>query len=112
MDAFVQVYLERPAFVMIWLRGRTNQAVKEYVREHNQQVAADLLSVCLNAGLVESGTTALVAEIAIEMGDRCFQLAFENSMTGEPRILAEAKELVTTYLERHATAAGVEGVPA
>ena len=112
MDAFVKIYLQRPAFVMIWLRGRTNQAVKEFVREHNQQVAADLLSVCMNNGLVETSTNALVAEIAVEMGDRCFQLAFESSMTGEPRILAEAKELVTTYLERHATQAGLEGVPA
>lgn len=111
MDAFVKIYLQRPAFVMIWLRGRTNQAVKEFVREHNQQVAADLLTTCMNAGLVETGTNALVAEIAIEMGDRCFQLAFESSMTGEPRILAEAKELVTTYLERHATQRGLEGVP-
>ena len=111
MDAFVKVYLQRPAFVMIWLRGRTNQAVKEFVREHNQQVAADLLAVCMNAGLVDTGTNALVAEIAVEMGDRCFQLAFESSMTGEPRILAEAKELVTTYLERHATQRGLDGVP-
>jgi len=110
MDAFVKIYLQRPAFVMIWLRGRTNQAVKEFVREHNQQVASDLLTTCMNAGLIETGTNALVAEIAIEMGDRCFQLAFESSMTGEPRILAEAKELVTTYLERHATQPGLEGV--
>ncbi|HET7690118.1 MAG TPA: TetR/AcrR family transcriptional regulator [Nocardioidaceae bacterium] len=110
MDAWVKVFLERPAFVTIWLRGRTNQAVKEYVREHNQQVAADLLTLCMNTGLVETGTNALVAEIAIEMGDRCFQLSFESSMGGEPRILAEAKELVTTYLERHATVRGLEGV--
>ena len=32
MSAFVTVYRERPAFVMIWLRGRTNQAIQEYGR--------------------------------------------------------------------------------
>jgi len=112
MDAFVKVYLHRPAFVMIWLRGRTNQAIKEYGRVHNLKVANDLLGFAIGAGLVDpSGATPLVAEIAVEMGDRCFQLAFENSMTGEPEILAEAKELVVTYLERYATKAGIEGVP-
>ena len=110
MDAFVKIYLQRPAFVMIWLRGRSNQAVKEYGRQHNLKVAGDLLELAIGAGLVDSKTSPLVAEIAVEMGDRCFQLAFESSMTGEPRILAEAKELVTTYLERHATRAGLEGI--
>lgn len=111
MDAFVKVYLQRPAFVTIWLRGRTNQAIKEYGRQHNLKVASELLEFAIGAGLVEPSTTSLIAELAVEMGDRCFQLAFESSMTGEPAILAEAKELVTTYLERVATQAGLEGVP-
>jgi AcrR family transcriptional regulator len=111
MDAFVKIYVQRPAFVMIWLRGRTNQAIKEYGRVHNLKVASDLLSLSIGAGLVDpSSATPLVAEIAVEMGDRCFQLAFENSMGGEPEILAEAKELVITYLERYATKAGIQGV--
>jgi AcrR family transcriptional regulator len=111
MDAFVKVYLQRPAFVMIWLRGRSNQAIKDYGRMHNVKVAHELLGFATHAGLIDKRTaTSLVAEIAVEMGDRCFQLAFESSMTGEPLILAEAKELVTTYLERHATPAGIAGI--
>jgi AcrR family transcriptional regulator len=112
MDAYVKVYLQRPAFVMIWLRGRTNQAVKEYGRQHNLRVAHDLREFATAAGLVDpAGATELVADIAVEIFDRCFQLAFESSMTGEPKILAEAKELVITYLERYATAAGLDGIP-
>jgi hypothetical protein len=96
---------------MIWLRGRTNQAIKEYGRVHNVKVAGDLLGFAIGAGLVDPGTaSSLVAEIAVEMGDRCFQLAFETSMSGEPAILAEAKELVVTYLERYATKTGLEGI--
>jgi AcrR family transcriptional regulator len=111
MDAFVKVYLQRPAFVTIWLRGRTNQAIKEYGRQHNLKVASDLFGFAVGAGLINTDTSSLIAEIAVEMGDRCFQLAFETSLTGEPRILAEAKELVTTYLERFATPAGINGIP-
>ncbi len=109
MDAFVKVYLQRPAFVMIWLRGRTNQAIKEYGRVHNRKVASELFDLATAAGLIDS-RTPLVAELAVEVGDRLFQLAFENSMTGEPEILVEAKELVVTYLERYATPAGLAGV--
>src|SRR6476661_8751000 len=37
MNAFVTVYRDRPAFVEIWLRGRTNQAIRDYGREHNAE---------------------------------------------------------------------------
>jgi AcrR family transcriptional regulator len=112
MDAFVKVYRERPAFVMIWLRGRANQSIREVGRLHNLKVAKDLLTLATDLGLVESDISPLVADIAVEMGDRCFQLAFEASMTGDQQILTEAKELVTTYLERYATPAGLDGVRA
>jgi AcrR family transcriptional regulator len=111
MNAQTRVCREHPAFVMIWLRGRTNHAINDSGREHNLQTAQSLLDMTAGAGLVDPTTaTPLVAEIAVEMGDRCFQLAFESSMDGEPDILAEAKELVTTYLERYATPAGIEGI--
>ncbi len=112
MDAFVKVYLERPAFVMIWLRGRTNQAITDYGRQQNLRTAHDLLTFARLSGLVREDISPVVPEIAVEMGDRCFQLAFEHSMTGDPTILAEAKELVTSYLEGYATPAGLAGIPA
>lgn len=108
MNAFVRFYRERPAFVMIWLRGRTNQAIKEYGRQHNVKVAKEMLDFAIAHGLVETTTTSVVTDIAVEMADRCFQLAFEASMDGDSQILREATELVTTYLERHATTAGIE----
>jgi AcrR family transcriptional regulator len=111
MDAFVKVYLQRPAFVMIWLRGRTNQAIRDYGRQHNRRVAAELHKFAVDAGLLKDKTSGLLAELAVEMGDRCFQLAFENTMTGDSRILAEAKDLVSSYLEKHATPLGLEGLP-
>ena len=110
MRAFVKVYLRRPAFVVIWLRGRTNPAVSEFCRAHNRQVADGLFRAAHEAGLVRPEATPLQAELAVEVGDRVFQLAFETKMHGDERVLAEGVALVRGYLERHATPAGMEGV--
>ena len=110
MDAFVAVYRARPAFVEIYLRGRTNNAIKEYGRAHNRRVAHDLFTFARDLGLVDERGTAQVAEIAVEMGDRLFQLAFESDLHGDPVVLGEAVKVVTTYLELYATDAGRQGV--
>jgi AcrR family transcriptional regulator len=110
MRAFVKVYHRRPAFVVVYLRGRTNAAVSEYCRDHNRQVAATLHEFALGAGLVREDTRALHAQLAVEVGDRVFQLAFETSMRGDLEILEEGIELVSSYLARHATPAGQDGV--
>lgn len=111
MRAFVTVYLRRPAFVEIWLRGRTNTAVHDYGREHNRRIAATLRAFALTTGLADAGLTEPVALLAVEVGDRCFQLAFEHDRDGDPVLVEEGIALVTAYLERHATPAGRTGLP-
>jgi AcrR family transcriptional regulator len=101
MAAFVSVYRERPAFVVIWLRGRGNQAVRDFGREHNRRVAARLHAFADGLGLLAPGTPERVAEVAVEIGDRLFQLAFENDLTGDPDLLREARAAVTAYLLLH-----------
>lgn len=110
MRAFVKVYLRRPAFVVIWLRGRTNPAISRFCRAHNKQVADDLFRFAQEAGLVGPDADPLHAELAVEVGDRVFQLAFETRMRGDETVVAEGIALVRGYLERHATPAGIEGV--
>ena len=46
------------------------------------------------------------------MGDRVFQLAFENDADGDPVLIEEGIAMVTAYLERHATPEGLAGIPA
>jgi AcrR family transcriptional regulator len=111
MRAFVAVYHRRPAFVVIWWRGRTNAAVYRYCREHNRQIAKQLHDFAVATGLVPARTEPIVAELAVEVGDRLFQLAFEHDLRGDSRIIAEGIELVTGYLERYASASGRESLP-
>jgi AcrR family transcriptional regulator len=110
MRAFVKVYLRRPAFVVIWLRGRTNTAISDFCRAHNKRIAAELHRFAHDAGLVRPSTSRLHAELAVEVGDRVFQLAFEEKMRGDRTLIGEGVELVRSYLERHATQAGLEGI--
>lgn len=105
MRAFVAVYHRRPAFMQIWMRGRTNNAVYDYGRHHNKRIAENLLAVAAAADLLDTSafTTAelsALAELAVEVGDRAFQLAFERDPRGDDFLLDQAIELVTGYLER------------
>jgi AcrR family transcriptional regulator len=108
--AFTQVYAVRPAFVMIYLRGRTNQAIRDYGRDHNRKVAAMLFGFAADLGLTLPEVTVLIAELAVEMGDRLFQLAYEETLEGDPAIIHEAVVVITTYLQRYATPAGLSGI--
>ncbi len=110
MRAFVEMYHRRPAFAVVWWRGRTSQAVHDFGREHNRQTAKAVYDVAMAAGLIRPDTELLIAELAVEVGDRVFQLAFEHDLRGDERLIAEGIELVSAYIERFATPAGRTGV--
>jgi hypothetical protein len=102
MSAFVAVYLRRPAFVEIYLRGRTNAAVNRFGRDHNARIAETLRDFAIGQGLATDDLTPGVALLAVEIGDRVFQLAFEHQATGDAELLEEGITLMTAYLERYA----------
>jgi AcrR family transcriptional regulator len=103
MEAFVRVYHRRRSFVEIYLRGRTNSAVNRFGRDHNQRVAATLHAYAVGAGLAGPGLTLTRALLAVEVGDRIFQLAFEHDDHGDRELVEEGMALVTGYLERYTT---------
>lgn len=108
MRAFVTVYHRRPAFMQIWMRGRTNNAIYDYGRHHNKRIAENLLAVATGADLIDAeaftpAQLTVIAELAVEVGDRAFQLAFERDPRGDDFLLDQAIELVTGYLARIAS---------
>jgi AcrR family transcriptional regulator len=108
--AFVKVYHRNPSLVVIFMRGRTIPAIRDFCRRHNQQMARELFAIARRSGMVVSDSTARYAELAVEVCDRLFQLAFERSLRADPLVVDEAVVLVTRYLETHATPAGIAGV--
>ena len=45
-----------------------------------------------------------------EVGDRVFQLAYEHRADGDAALVEEGITMMTAYLERYATPAGLQGV--
>lgn len=111
MGAYVTVYRRRPAFVEIYLRGRTNAQVHQFGREHNARTAKMLLEYAVASGLAVPDLGLDVAVLAVEVGDRVFQLAYEHDDAGDRRIVEEGIAMMTAYLERYATPAGLTGIP-
>ncbi len=111
MRAYLSVYRRRRSLLMIFVRGRTNRAVRDYCREHNRRLAKELFEVARSAGMVVPDATGLHAELAIEVSDRLFQVAFDKDPDGDPHVVDEAIAIVSTYLESHATPTGVCGPP-
>jgi AcrR family transcriptional regulator len=103
MESFVRVYHRRRSFVEIYLRGRTNVAVNRFGREHNERISVTLRDYALGAGLAGAALTPARALLAVEVGDRIFQLAFEHDDEGDPDLVEEGIVLVTGYLERYAS---------
>lgn len=112
MNAYIAVYARRPAFVEIWLRGRTNPAVHEYCRQHDRRTAEELRDFAIGAGLARPDTPVAATELAVEIGDRVFQLAYETKDEGDAFLIGEGIAMVTAYLLTYATPAGVDGIPA
>ncbi|MCW2761390.1 MAG: transcriptional regulator, TetR family [Marmoricola sp.] len=110
MTAFVSVYHRRPAFVEIYLRGRANQAVHRFGHEHNLRIAENLRDYAIDAGLTRADLSVKVARLAVEVGDRVFQLAYAEEADGDAELVEEGIVLVTSYLERYSTPAGIKGV--
>ena len=78
-----------------------------YGREHNERIATSLREYAVAAGLVGDDLTFERARLAVEVGDRIFQLAFEHDDEGDPGLVEEGIVLVTGYLERYATPRGL-----
>ncbi|MGY2874395.1 AcrR family transcriptional regulator [Marmoricola sp. URHA0025 HA25] len=110
MRAYTKVYARRADFVEIWLRGRTVAAVHQFGRRHNRDTARDLRDLAVGAGVTRPDLSLAAAELAVEIGDRVFQLAYEIQDDGDEFAIDEGIEMVTAYLLRYATEAGVAGV--
>jgi AcrR family transcriptional regulator len=112
MRAYTSVYARRPDFLEIWVRGRTNAAVHDFGRQHNRRTAAELRDFAIGAGLTTPDIPVAATELAVEVGDRVFQLAYETDREGDSFLIDQGIAMVTAYLLTYATAAGIKGIEA
>lgn len=110
MNAYIEVYARRKEFVAIYFQGRANAAVMAFCRDHNLQTAKTLYDVMAPAGLLGPDADLARGVLAVELGDRVFELAFRDGFTGDQRVIDDGIEIVVRYLEQFATEAGITGV--
>lgn len=100
-DTLLACYREYPSLVELWFAGRTPR-LSELARDHDATQAAKLWRWLTAHRLLRADTPPSIVEIAIEAGDRLFDMAFRHSSTGDDAVVDEARCLVTAYLERYA----------
>jgi AcrR family transcriptional regulator len=110
--AYVTGYAERPSYVILWFQGRVSGEIVAFVRARSEDLAARFHEFTLAADLVLPGTPLIVFQLAAEMIDAFLGVAYRDSVKGDARIVAEGTEMISTYIERHATPAGIAGRPA
>lgn len=112
MNAFIDVYAQRREFIAIYYQGRTNPAVLAFCREHNRQTATVLFETMTSAGMLTPATDIDRGVLAVELGDRIFEVAFRDGYEGDQRVIDDGVEILVRYLEQFATEAGIAGIPA
>lgn len=110
--AYVAGYRAHPSFVVLWFKGRVSAESVARVRERTSQLAAQFHDFALAAGLMQPGTDETVLELAADAIDGFLDLAYRANFDGEERFIRAGIEMIVSYLEKHATAAGITGVAA
>ena len=112
MLAFVSVYRRRPAFVEIYLRGRTNQAV----HRSGATTTSGSPRTCVRSRSTPVWRARTCPSRSPSSPSRSATGSSSSptreDVDGDGEMVEEGIALVTAYLERYATPAGLEGVSA
>jgi AcrR family transcriptional regulator len=102
-----------PEGIPVWFGGRLNPAVLDTVRQLDARIAVSLRSATTTAGILK-GAPRFSSELVVRLVDRMLEFVFLVERTAEEQeaIALSVVDMVATYLERFATPAGLEGVPA
>lgn len=111
--AHMRHHQRHPKAVVAWFGGRQSEAVSTCVKEQDARIAQWLLNTFTSVGLLRKDTPAFVTELLVRQFDRMFEFVFaeDRSEQEQAAIVDFFLDLVTSYVDRYATKAGMEGVP-
>jgi AcrR family transcriptional regulator len=110
--AYRAAYRERPSYVVLWFQGRLTADIAAYIRERDEKLADQFHRFAISAGLLRADVDPVVLRLCFEIADRFLEAAYRHDLRGDDRIVREGVEMIVSYLERHATAAGAAGIAA
>ena len=108
IDPLLAYFREHPSFVQLWFAGRSSTLI-EMAHVFDESQAEQLWRFLIERHLIRADTPRLVVELAFEVGDRLFDVAFRRSPTGDDTAIDEARPLITAYLETYAPKAMKRG---
>ena len=109
--AHLRHHQAHPEGVPVWFGTRLNAAVQDSVRQLDARMAASLHAATRGAGFIEQGPH-FGAGLIVRLWDRTFEHIFrvERGPAEQEAIVEEVVDMISTYMERYATPAGLEGV--
>ncbi|WP_330232225.1 TetR/AcrR family transcriptional regulator [Nocardia sp. NBC_00508] len=96
-------YMSHPDFVALYYASRHNEAVRDDIREHLGRLTDLFHRHLLSTGLLAPGTSRRVVEMAVELGDRVFEVAHQRGDEGDA-LTDEGRIAITRYLQVYAGA--------
>jgi AcrR family transcriptional regulator len=109
--AHLRHHQAHPEGVPVWFGTRLNAAVHDSVRQLDARMASALHAATRGAGFIESGPH-FGAGLIVRLWDRTFEHIFriERSAEQQQAIVLEVSDMVSSYMERYVTEAGMEGI--
>lgn len=103
IDLHLDYFRRHPSCTELWFAGR-HRTLDELVHAFDEAQAERLWRHLVERGFVLADTPVLPLLLAFEVGSRLFDVAFRRSPAGDDATIAEARRLVTAYLETYASA--------
>ncbi|GCD33136.1 TetR family transcriptional regulator [Streptomyces chrestomyceticus JCM 4735] len=101
IDPLLGYFRRHPSSIELWFSGRSAPVV-ELVRAFDAAQAERLWRLLVERGLLRPDTPRLALQLAFEVGNRLFDIAFRDSAAGDDATIAEARRLITAYLTTYA----------
>lgn len=101
MDPTIAYFRAHPSSVELWFSGR-NDLIVEIAQAFDEATATLLWRRSLERGLLRKNTPLMIIQLAFAAGNSLFDVAFRLQPGGDDAVLAEARNLLTAYLETHA----------
>jgi AcrR family transcriptional regulator len=109
--AHLRHHQAHPEGISAWFGTRLNAAVQDRVRALDVRMAASLHAATRDAGFIEEGPH-FGAGLIVRLWDRTFEHIFriERSHEEQDAIAGEVCDMISSFMERYATRAGLEGI--
>lgn len=101
IDEYIAMHRDVPGFRTLHFGDVVDVHLLDEVKDNNAVIAGALATLLVEQLAMPNGARLdFVLAIAVETSDALIKLAFRRDPTGDPRILAEAKDLIRDYLQR------------